>query len=289
MNSIVYKILQLLPDKPYLLLQFYKNFHHLPNLKSPKTFSEKILWLKLHDRNPLFTIMVDKNLVKEYVANIIGSEYVIPTYGVWKKAEDIDWDSLPNQFVIKTNHSGGNNGVIICKDKSSFDKVDAIKRLNESLDHNSFFYGREWPYKNVEKCIIAEKFITFGDVNVPKDLPDYKFFCFNGEALYCQVIRSRSSKETIDFYDMNWQHQEFVGLNPVARNGRNPVARPEKLEDMIRICRSLSKGRPFLRVDLYLAGNKIYFGELTFYPASGIGTFTPEVWQEKLGDLINIG
>jgi len=260
----------------------------LPNLKKPKTFSEKILWLKLHDRKPLFTTMVDKYLVKKYVANIIGDEYVIPTYGVWKKTEDIDWDSLPNQFVIKTNHSGGNNGVIICRDKSSFDKEDAIERLNESLKHDSFSYGREWPYKNVEKCIIAEKFITFGEADVAKDLSDYKFFCFNGEPLYCQVIRDRSSEETIDFYDMNWQHQEFVGLNPVARNGKMPVARPERLEDMIRICRSLSNNRPFLRVDLYSAGSKIYFGELTFYPASGIGSFSPEVWQEKLGNLINI-
>lgn len=280
MNHIVNRILRLLPDKSYLLVQYYKNFHCLPNLKEPKTFSEKILWLKLHDRNPLFTIMVDKFLAKKYVASIIGEKYVIPTYGVWKKAEEIDWEALPNQFVIKTNHSGGNNGVIICKDKSLFDTADAVKRLNESLKHNSFYYGREWPYKNVKKCIIAEQLITFSDTNEVKDLPDYKFFCFNGEPLYCQVIRDRNTKETIDFYDMNWQHQEFVGLNPVAR--------PENLDEMRRLCRSLSKNRPFLRVDLYSAGSKIYFGELTFYPASGIGTFSPEIWQEKLGNLINI-
>lgn len=288
MNHIVNRILRLLPDKSYLLVQYYKNFHCLPNLKEPKTFSEKILWLKLHDRNPLFTTMVDKFLAKKYVASIIGEKYVIPTYGVWKKAEEIDWEALPNQFVIKTNHSGGNNGVIICKDKSLFDTADAVKRLNESLKHNSFYYGREWPYKNVKKCIIAEQLITFSDTNEVKDLPDYKFFCFNGEPLYCQVIRDRNTKETIDFYDMNWQHQEFVGLNPVASNGLTPVARPENLDEMRRLCRSLSKNRPFLRVDLYSAGSKIYFGELTFYPASGIGTFSPEIWQEKLGNLINI-
>ena len=288
MNHIVSRILRLFPNKPYLLLQYYKNFHRLPNLKQPKTFSEKILWLKLHDRNPLFTTMVDKFLAKNYVANIIGEKYIIPTYGVWMKVEDIDWESLPNQFVIKTNHSGGNNGVVICKDKSLFDKANAIKRLNESLKHDSFYYGREWPYKNVEKCVIAEELITFSEDDAVKELPDYKFFCFNGEPLYCQVIRDRNSKETIDFYDMNWQHQEFVGLNPVARNGLTPVARPDKLDEMIRISRCLSKNRPFLRVDLYSVGSKIYFGELTFYPASGIGTFTPEIWQEKLGRLINI-
>lgn len=290
MNKIVKRILQILPDKPYLLLQYYNNFHCLPDLKNPKTFSEKILWLKLHDRNPLYTTMVDKYLAKDYVANVIGYKYIIPTYGVWKTIEDIDWDSLPNQFVIKTNHSGGNSGVVICKNKATFDKQNAIRRLNESLKRDSFYYSREWPYKNVNKCILAEQLIS-SSVDTKNELSDYKFFCFNGKPKYCQVIRNRRSYETIDFYDMEWTHQEFVGLNTKntkAQNGKIPVERPVCLDRIIQLCESLSKDIPFVRIDFYIVDDKEYFGELTFYPAGGIGSFTPSIWNEKLGELIKL-
>jgi len=289
MNRIIKHYLELLPDKPYLYLQYYKNFHCLPNLKNPKSFCEKIMWLKLHDKNPLYTTIVDKYLVKDYVASIIGREYIIPTYGVWQTTDEIDWDSLPSQFVIKTNHSGGNNGVIICKNKATFNKKDAIKRLNESLLVNSFYYAREWPYKNIKKCILAEKFITSKSVDTTaQELTDYKFFCFNGDPKFCQVIRNRQSFETIDFYDMEWKHQEFVGLNTNAHNGKTPVNRPNNLDNIIQICKSLSKGFPFVRVDLYIVDNKEYFGELTLYPAGGIGTFSPPKWNNILGELIKL-
>lgn len=289
MNSIIKHFLKLLPDKPYLYLQYYKNFHCLPNLKNPKSFNEKIMWLKLHDRNPLYTIIVDKCQVKDYVASIIGSEYIIPTYGVWKTTDEIDWDSLPSQFVMKTNHSGGNNGVVICKNKATFNKHDAIRRLNESLLVDSFYYAREWPYKNINKYILAEQFITSKTVDTTtKELTDYKFFCFNGDPKFCQVIRNRQSFETIDFYDMEWKHQEFVGLNTKAHNGNSPVERPTRLDHIIQICKSLSKGFPFVRVDLYIVDNKEYFGELTLYPAGGIGTFLPPKWNNILGQLIKL-
>lgn len=277
-----------LPDKWYLSLRYRCNMGHWIDWKNPKTFTEKIQWLKLYNHKPEYTQMVDKYAVKDYVAGIIGDEYIIPTLGVWDKPEDIEWDALPEQFVLKTTHGGGGGGVVICKDKKAFDKAQAIAKLNQSLNSDIYKSLREWPYKNVPKRIIAEKFMAPIKSQATTDLPDYKFFCFNGEPKYCQVIRERHSKETIDFYDMDWNHQEFVGLNPVAQNGLNPVACPENLEEMKDICRKLSKDKPFVRVDLYVIDDKKYFGELTFYPASGFGVFTPEEWNVRLGEFITL-
>ena len=276
------------PDEIYLRLRYRCKLGRWPNLKSPKTFTEKINWLKLYDRRTEYSTMVDKYAVKEYVASRIGEQYIIPTLGVWDKPEEIDWNSLPNQFVLKTTHGGGGGGVVICKDKTTFDKASAIAKLNASLGSDIYLNYREWPYKNVPKRIIAEKFMAPEMSPTPKDLPDYKFFCFNGEPKYCQVIRDRHTKETIDFYDMDWDHQEFVGLNPIARNGQTPVARPDNLDEMNDICRKLAKDIPFVRVDLYVIDDKEYFGELTFYPASDMGVFSPEKWNNKLGDLLSL-
>ena len=286
MASIVSNFLRWLPDTPYLKLLYRFKMGHRLDLKNPQTFTEKLQWLKLYNRKPEYTKMVDKYAVKEYVANIIGDEYIIPTLGVWDKPEDIDWDSLPNQFVLKTTHGGGGGGVVICKDKTTFDKTTAISKLKESMASDIYSGLREWPYKNVTKRIIAEKFMAPEKSPAPKDLPDYKFFCFNGEPKYCQVIRDRHTKETIDFYDMDWNHMPFVGLNPVARNGLTPVARPGNLDEMKEICRKLADSKSFVRVDLYVIDDKSYFGELTLYPASGMGAFTPSEWNGKLGDLL---
>lgn len=296
MASIVSHFFRWLPDATYLKLLYRFKMGHRLDLHNPKTFTEKLQWLKLYNRKPEYTTMVDKYAVKEYVAGIIGEQYIIPTLGVWDKPEQIDWDSLPDKFVLKTTHGGGGGGVVICRDKATFDRQAAISRLNQSLSSDIYRGLREWPYKDVPKRIIAEQFMAPVKACAPKDLPDYKFFCFNGEPRYCQVIRDRHSKETIDFYDMDWAHQEFVGLNPVARNdlnpiirnGLTPVARPENLEEMAEICRKLAKDEPFVRVDLYVIDNKKYFGELTFYPASGMGVFTPEEWNGRLGDLLTL-
>ena len=285
-KRLMYKVASLVPDKMFLSLKYKKNFGCYPNWRHPQSFCEKINWLKLYDRKPLYTRMVDKYEVKEYVANIIGAQYVIPTLGVWDKAEDIDFDSLPKQFVLKATHDSGR--VVICTDKAKLDREQTIAEMRESLNRDFYAVTREWPYKNVRKRIIAEKFIAPRKEGAPKDLPDYKFFCFNGEPKYCQVIRDRSTEETIDFYDMEWRHQDFIGLNPVARNGLTPVARPRDLEGMTAICRKLAKDIPFVRVDLYEVDDKTYFGELTFYPNSGVGVFTPEEWADKLGELIKL-
>ena len=286
MNHITRKLLSLLPDRLYLDLQYYKNYHCFPNWKSPKLFSEKLQWLKLYDHNPEYVMMVDKYAVKNYVSDKIGSAFIIPTYGVWDKAEDIEWDLLPDKFVLKTTHGGGSNGVVICRDKKSFDKEEAIRTLSIGLRQNSFDYGREWPYKFVPHRIIAEKYIVPAQNEI--DLPDYKWFCFNGEPKFCQVIQDRSTNETIDFFDTDWNHQGFIGLNPDAGNASVPPAKPQNLNKQISIARILSKDIPFSRIDLYEIEGDIYFGEITFYPRSGLGRFKPSEYNNIFGDLVTL-
>ena len=290
-DSFVRNFLWFLPDKPYLSLRYRCLMGHWIDWKKPKTFTEKLQWLKVYDYKPEYTRMVDKLAAKDYVAERIGEEYIIPTLGVWNRVEDIDWDSLPDQFVLKTTHGGGGCGVVVCSDKTHFDKAKAIEKLQTSMHSNAGKTYRERPYLNVPRKIIAEKFMAERRAKVNtknSDLPDYKFFCFNGEPHYCQVIRDRNTKETIDFYDMEWNHMPFVGLNPVAKNGVEPVAKPVHLEQMKVICRRLSKDIKFSRIDLYVIDDKEYFGEITFYPAAGFGEFTPADWNERLGELINL-
>lgn len=200
----------------------------LLRLSNPRTFNEKIQWLKLYNRQEEYCNLVDKYAVKEYVSNLIGEKYVIPTIGVWDTPEKIEWSKLPSKFVLKTTHGGGNLGVVICRDKSIIQKDNIISKLNKSLKGDIYRTYREWPYKNVPKRIIAEPFM---ESDYPEgDLDDYKFFCFNGKPKYCQVIRDRNTKESIDFYDMDWNHQNFVGLNPSCKNGLKPVPKPSKLK-----------------------------------------------------------
>ncbi len=289
-DSIVKNFLRFLPDKLYISLRYRCQMGYWVNWKHPKTFTEKLQWLKVYNHRPEYTMMVDKYAVKQYVADCIGWQHIIPTLGVWDKAEDINWDTLPKQFVLKTTHGGGSGGVVLCKDKMTFDKNVAIVKLNKSMSSDIYSALREWPYKNVKRQVIAEKFMIPNDkLNDPTyDLTDYKFFCFNGVPKFCQVIRDRHTCESIDFYDMAWNHQGFVGLNPVARNGLTPVARPEHFDEMKGICKTLSANIPFLRVDLYEINGDVYFGELTFYPASGFGHFTPPEWNKRLGELIQL-
>lgn len=287
-DSFVANCLKFLPDKLYLSLRFRALMGYWMNWKSPRTFSEKIQWLKVYNRKEIYTNLVDKYAAKAYVGDLIGKEYIIPTLGVWDNPEAIDWDSLPKEFVLKTTHGGGSVGVVICNDKNNFDILQASKLLNLSLKSDIYTRFREWPYKDVPKRIIAEKFMSTSGCNELNNLTDYKFYCFGGEPKYCQVIRDRRTTETIDFYDMDWQHQDFVGLNPNVHNGITPVPRPVLLKDMTEICRKLSSDIPFLRVDLYVIDEKVYFGEMTFYPASGFGQFRPVEWQNILGDMIDL-
>ena len=291
MDSCIKKMWFMFPDKVYLSLRYRCQMGQWINWKNPRTFTEKLQWLKVYDYKPEYTRMVDKLAAKEYVAERIGEQYIIPTLGVWNCVDDIDWNSLPSQFVLKTTHGGGGCGVVVCRDKSTFDKREAINKLKISMRTNAGQTYREKPYLNVPRKIIAEKFMSESKMEegmVDTDLSDYKFFCFDGEPRYCQVIRDRRTKETIDFYDMEWNHLPFVGLNPYASNGIATVAKPQHLDTMIEICRKLSKNMKFSRIDLYVIDGNEYFGEITLYPASGFGNFTPVEWNQILGDLIKL-
>lgn len=277
------------PDKLYLRLRFRAVMGFWPNFSDPKTFQEKINWLKLYNRNEIYTTLVDKYAVKEWVEKRIGNKYIIPTIGVWKTPEDIDWGGLPHKFVLKTTHGGGGGSVIICRDKEHFDIEFAKQKLAKCMKKDIYNSFREWPYKNVKRQIIAEPYKEEknDDKNeTSHDLSDYKFFCFNGEPVYCQVIRNRNTKETIDFYDMEWKHMDFVGLNTRCLNGEIGAERPSCLDDMIDICKVLSTGIPFVRVDLYNINGSAYFGEMTFFPAGGFGRFSPIEWNTIIGNKI---
>lgn len=270
-------------DETYLKWRYRFIFGKKLNLENPKSFNEKINWLKIYNRNPLYPRLVDKAEVKKYVAENIGEEYVIPTYGVWNSFDEIDFDSLPNQFVLKSTNGGGGSGVVICRDKKKLDMKNTKQRLETSM-HTNWKYEREWVYRDLKPRIIAEKYM---EEECGTELKDYKFFCFNGEPHFCQVIRNRSSEETIDFYDLDWQLMPFNGLLKF-KHSNTPTERPDNIEEMRKICRELSKDMPFVRVDLYYINQRSYFGELTFYPAGGIGTFSPAEYNEKIGELISL-
>lgn len=273
-------------DKTYLKIAYWARMHKRLNLDNPQTFSEKLQWMKLYDRNPLYTKLVDKYEVKPIVEKRIGSQYIIPTLGVWNSIEEVDWKGLPNQFVIKATHDSG--GVVICKDKATFNIEEAISLLKGAGKKNYARFSKEYVYYDVPHRFLEQKFMLPSDASINDDLSDYNFYCFNCEPKYCQVIRDRNTKETIDFYDMEWNHMDFVGLNLVAKNGTKPVPCPKKLDEMIGVCRNLSKNIPFVRVDLYVIDGNVYFGEITFYPASGLGLFTPAEWNLKLGEMIKL-
>ena len=283
--ALLMKLKYLFPDKLYLQLMFRCKMGYWMDFDNPKTFNEKLQWLKLYNRNPLYTTLVDKYAVKEYVANLIGEESVIPTLGVWNKAEEIDFDKLPNQFVLKTTNGGGGD-VVICKDKSNFNKVCAIKHLNRSLRKNIFKTFREWPYKNVPPRIIAEKYM---EDEKNGELQDYKFYTFNGEPKFMLLVsnRFREGKKCFDYFDMNFNHVNLKEIG-VANGLKVDWNKPQNFEKMKRICMCLAKKIPMVRVDLYDVNGSVYFGEMTFFDAGGFMKATPQTWEKEWGDLLNL-
>ena len=277
--------LPFLSDEKYLKMKYRYMMNKTLHLENPRSFSEKLQWLKLHDRNSKYIIMVDKYKVREYVSEKLGDEYLIPLIGVWDTPDDIDFASLPDQFVLKCNHNSG-LGMCICKNKTTLNLHEVKKRLRKGLKQNYFLVGREWPYKNVKRKIIAEQYMK--DENL-EELRDYKFYCFSGKPLYCQVISDRSTNETIDFFDMNWKHMEFTGLEkPYYPHSKLEIPRPTQFSLMKEFAEKLSTNIPFLRVDFYEINQRLYFGELTFFPASGFGEFDDNKLNLELGKRIKI-
>ena len=278
-------------DKFYLrILYFLEMKGKILHLENPRTFTEKLQWLKIYDYKPEYTQLVDKLAVKDYVASRIGKEYVIPTLAVWNSVEEIDWDSLPSQFVLKTTHGGGGCGVVVCTDKSKLDKETAIKKLRVSMHTNAGQIYREKPYLNVPRKIIAEKFIAERKThyeNSFEELKDYKFFCFGGKMKCFKIDFGRFVEHHANYYSPDGEFLPF-GEKAYEPDSNHVENMPDNLSEMIDVAEKLSSGFKFLRVDLYNVKGKIYFGEQTFYPAAGMGAFMPEEWDEKIGEWLKV-
>ena len=271
-------------DAVYIKRKFKALTGKTLNLENPKTFNEKLQWLKLYNRDPRYTEYVDKYKVREYIAETLGEEYLIPLLGVWDKAEDIDFDALPDQFVLKCNHNSG-LGMCICKDKSKLDKSKVINELQKGLNENFYLRHREWPYKDVPRKIIAEQFMTEDSGG---ELMDYKIHCFNGKPEFILVCSDRFSQSGLreDFYDTNWNLLDIQ--RPDHPNSKNGIPKPALLDEMLRLAGILAKDIPFSRIDFYVINSKIYFGEITFFPTSGYGAFVPESADAWIGSLLDL-
>lgn len=275
-------ILKFVPDETFLQLKYWAKKGKQLDLDNPTSFTEKIQWLKLYDQKPVYTQMVDKCSAKEYVAKVLGDKYIIPNIGVWNDVASVDFESLPNQFVIKCTHDSG--GLIICKDKSKLDVEAAKQQLQRCMERNWFYFSREYAYKALKPRIIAEEYL---ENDCEEGLHDYKVWCFNGEPKYIQYVSGRIGARTYEgFYDTDWNLQNFTYHNPPLEED---VPKPVCLKELVDVARKVSQGIPFLRADFYiLPDNSIRFGELTFYPNGGWDTWTPKETDEIIGNLINL-
>lgn len=267
-------------DETYIKWDYLWGMGHFPDLENPKTYNEKLCWLKIHARKSEYTKLVDKYDAKEYVKGIIGEDHIIPSYGVWDKFEDIDFDQLPKQFVLKTTHDSG--WVVICKDKAKFSKKAAKKKVDESMKRSLFYIHREYPYKDLKPRIIIEKLMVEEGCD---SLKDYKFFCFDGKVKMLFIATDRPVDTRFDFFDRDFNHLPFRQGHPLASK---PIEKPERFEEMIKIAEKLSKGIPHVRVDLYNINGKIYFGELTFFHFGGIVPFKPSKWDYEIGKWLTL-
>ncbi len=282
MGGIVRRVLSRLirNDELYIKLRYFSGMKKFPDLQHPRTYNEKLQWLKLNDKHTEYTRLVDKYAVKEYIEKLNWGGKTIPTLGVWDRFDDIDFAQLPNQFVLKTTHDSG--GIVIVKDKGKMDMQKARKKLEKSLQRKYFLMSREYPYKDVKPRIIAEKFMVDESGT---ELKDYKFFCFNGEVKFLFVATDRPFDTRFDFFDADFNHLPFKQGHPWAKK---EIKKPANFEEMKRAAAALSKGMPHVRVDLYNINGEIYFGELTFFHFSGVVPFEPAEWDEKIGDYLKL-
>ena len=283
MEPLVRSLLRLLPDEVLVRLEFVYNFGKFLNLKNPKTFNEKIQWIKLYEKNPLMTLYADKYEVRKIVEKKIGSHILNELYGVFESPDEIDFDSLPESFVLKATHGSGWN--IIVKNKSVFEREKAKKKMRKWLGRNFYTKKREWAYKNIPPRIICEKYME----NKDGSLNDYKFYCFNGDPLFIQVDFDRHTGHGRAFYNPEWQKLDFfLAKNRKVRRYEEEPERPDSLRDMTEIACVLSSDFTFARVDMYEVDEKTVFGEVTFYPKNGGGRFSPEYWDAEFGDLLRL-
>lgn len=281
--AILYRIGGCLSDEIYLRWIYYLETGNKLDLQNPKRYNEKVQWIKLYDHNPLYTEMADKYRVKELVSEKVGEEYVAKCLGVWDRAEEIEWDSLPDRFVLKTTHDGGNNGVFIVRDKQKADREKIIRGVNESLHRDTFKIGREWPYKDIPRRVFAEEYLE----DASGELRDYKFFCFDGNVKYLFIATERQSGGEVKF---NYFDADFNDLGIVQHHPMSDklVAKPVTYEKMKELAAELSKGIPAVRVDLYEVNGKVYFGEYTFFHHGGFVPFHPDKWDFVWGEQIRL-
>lgn len=273
-----------IPNALYLRCKYFFSMGKRLHLKHPKTYNEKIQWLKLYGRDSKTAELCDKYAVKEYVSNLIGKQYVIPLLGVWNDPNDIDFDALPNQFVLKCTQNSG-LGMYVCKDKSKMDKNLVIEGLKRGIKEDYFLPSRDYCYKGIPHRIIAEEYREDDETG---ELRDYKFFCFDGVPKIFFIAAGRSKGEhevTFDFYDMDFNHLPFTNGHP---NSIEPIEKPHCFEEMKQLAATLSAGLPHVRIDFYEANGQIYFGEFTFSHWGGFMPFEPEEWDNKLGEWIKL-
>lgn len=282
MNGIIKQMSRLIPDRWYVMLRYRMKLHRWPDLKHPKLYTEKIQWLKLYDRKPQYTQMVDKYEAKKYIAQIAGEEYIIPTYGIWDTFDEIAFDQLPERFVLKCTHNSG--GVVVCLDKKSFDFEKARQVIESCLKENYYWHSREWQYQNVKPRIIAEEYLY--DAEYPDEsIMDYKFLCFDGQPKLLYYAEENTDDPYSDIYDMEFRKLDLQFPEP---NSPITASKPENFEKMKALAEKLSKGFAHLRVDFYDVNGKLYVGELTFYHCAGIFEIKPEKWDRILGDWITL-
>lgn len=273
--------MKILPDKLYLSLLYQVRTGQKINWKNPKSFNEKLNWLKLYDRRPEYVKMADKYEVREYIKEKLGEEYLIPIYGVWDKVEEIDFSKLPGQFVLKCTHDSAS--VIVCKDKQKFDEVAALQKLKHFLEINYFYPSREWPYKEIKPRIIAEQYMVDESCT---ELKDYKIYNFNGVPELIQVDFGRFTYHERNLYSTDWEYIDEQIEYP--KNPAVQIVKPDNLEEMLECAKKLSMGIPSVRTDFYSINGKTYFGEITFYQEGGFGKFENESYARKLGDKIQL-
>ena len=274
------KFFWFLDDEKFLKLKYFSRFGKKLDLKNPKTFNEKLQWLKLNDRKSIYTTMVDKYDVKNYVSKIIGEEYIIPTIGVWNHFDDIDFSKLPNQFVLKCTHDSG--GICIVKNKNTINKKKLKKYFDKQLKKNYYLSGREWPYKNMIPRIIAEPYL---EDKKYKELRDYKFFIFNNKLALWFICSNRKNRVKFTFFDSN---KNFLNIKQCNALNDPNVELPINYKKMVELAEKLSHNTIQVRIDFYEVNGKIYFGEFTFFDSSGFGEFKPDEWDLKIGNMLKL-